>query len=116
MNKKIVDLSYLRNFCDNDEDFLQEMIQTFLEKIPEDLQHLTQAVKTSDWKVAYQAVHGLKSALYFVGLHELTPKLAKLESDLSREKHLEEAKVTIASMVPLAESALLELKDMLHSD
>lgn len=110
MEKTLIDLTYLRNFCDNDEEFIQEMIQTFLEKIPDELDILETALAKQDWTLAYQAVHSLKSSLYFIGLHDMSPMLAQMEEDLSRQKRLATVQIKAAEVMGIARKSLEELK------
>ena len=110
MEKTLIDLTYLRNFCDNDEEFIQEMIQTFLEKIPDELDILETALAKQDWTLAYQAVHSLKSSLYFIGLHSMSPMLAQMEEDLSRQKRLATVQIKAVEVMGVARKALEELK------
>ncbi len=50
----------VREFADNDEDFIATLAEAFLEEVPEDADRLKKAVAEKDYHTAYQAAHKMK--------------------------------------------------------
>ncbi|MBT8394886.1 MAG: Hpt domain-containing protein [Flavobacteriaceae bacterium] len=56
-------LHRVRELADNDEDFIQALIQTFLEEVPEDAAILEQAAKDKNYLQTYQSAHKMKPTI-----------------------------------------------------
>jgi HPt (histidine-containing phosphotransfer) domain-containing protein len=106
----LIDLTYLRSFCDGDEAFVAETIETLLEKLPEELRQLEQATATQQWHAAYKAVHSLKSSLHLAGLAHLYDSLKQLEGWTKNEENLDQAKERISQILALGNGAVGELQ------
>ena len=76
----------MRKFCDQDEAFIQEMITTLLEKIPEELEALNNGLSQKDSDATYRAVHGLKSSLHLAGLPYIQADMEQLEEQIKSGK------------------------------
>lgn len=53
----------IRELADNDEDFIKTLAMTFLEEIPEDLEHLKNAVNNKHYLITYQVAHKMKPTI-----------------------------------------------------
>lgn len=107
-----LDMTYLRKFCDEDEAFVKEMIQTLLDKIPEEVAMLQKAINSSDWDKAYKAIHGLKSSLHLAGLPHLQSSLQTLENNVSDRIELTQAKSASIKLVEIGKDAIAQLKKL----
>src|SRR5690606_32774063 len=58
--KSEFDLAYLRSISDNNQEFLQEMIQTFIQTIPPVLKDMKQSLDRKDWKKLSRLAHQIK--------------------------------------------------------
>lgn len=71
-------LDSVEEMAGGDQDFIQTVVQTFLEEIPPDLEAMNQAVDRNDASQAYQCAHKMKPNLQMFGL-ELMPQIKLIE-------------------------------------
>jgi HPt (histidine-containing phosphotransfer) domain-containing protein len=62
------DLSKIVELSDNDQDFIKSMVAIFLEEMPKDLEHLTEAVIAGDKTKTYEYTHKMKPSVDMFGL------------------------------------------------
>lgn len=65
-----LDLSYLKASCDNDLSFVREMLVTFRENTPSDLDLLKKHLANRDLENVYRTAHKLKASLMMIGLND----------------------------------------------
>ena len=53
-------LDKIRELADNDTDFIETLVSTFLEEVPEDARQLKIAVDSRDYLASYKAAHKMK--------------------------------------------------------
>lgn len=70
---------------DGDEPLLRELIQIFLEEIPQQLATLQQAIETADLETMERTAHCLQGELSYLGLTEAAKKARELEH-MGRER------------------------------
>ena len=76
----------------------QRLLQVFIDKVPEDIEALTQALSTQDLARVEQYAHRIKSAASNVGVSSMSAIAAQLES-LARQQTLE-GTAELASQLP----------------
>ncbi len=75
-----IDSCAVREFAENDPEFMRELAQTFLSTSEELLTELTQCAGRGDWEPLARAAHSLKGASANVGAESLRRLCAELES------------------------------------
>lgn len=92
---KSYNLEELRVMADGDEDFLLEMLKTFIEELPEDIIAMNDAIENGNATLTYQIAHKMKPNLQIFGL-DLVENVRMLEqwskSNLKQEEVLPYAK------------------------
>lgn len=63
-----IDLSYLKKVSGGNQEFINEMINTFLDAIPKALDEIRGNVTSKDWQGLAKAVHKIKPSLTMMGL------------------------------------------------
>ena len=81
--KRTVDLSFLEEMACGDENFKKDMIEIFLEKIPEQDAELQEAFKNEDHETVKKVAHNMKSSLDIFLLEDLSNCAAILEQEAS---------------------------------
>ena len=76
---KLIDLSYLQSVSNNDKQFIQEMIDTFLESMPKSIVDITRNVEVKDWESLAKAIHKIKPSLTMMGMQTLKSAAIELE-------------------------------------
>lgn len=90
------DLGYLRSVSDNNEEFLQEMIQTFVQSIPPVLDQMKEALNDKNWKKLSRLAHQIKPSFSLMGMDALRKTVFFIEANAEQNQDLTEvARVTI---------------------
>lgn len=80
-----LDLNSLKEFSGGNRQFEKELIELFLQHVPEDLKALEQAFKESNVSVIKSLSHKLQSSISVVGLGTLMDDLRYMESNASEK-------------------------------
>lgn len=73
-------LDYLREISNNDEDFLIDMINTFIESAPETLDEMQKQMEDSKWEMVAKTAHKFSSSVKFIGVQNIIDDLADIEN------------------------------------
>ncbi len=104
-------LDKVKELAGGDESFVEILVQTFLEEIPEDLKSMSNAVTENNAKVAYQYAHKMKPNFQLFGI-EVLEHIKLIESWANEDKTLEEVKIALISVEQKAEAAITSLKQL----
>lgn len=111
----ITDLSYLREISDGNEEFVLDIVHTFLEETPNEIELIQQYLQTKDFASLRAIVHKWKSSVPFLGveeLNEIVPKLEKNARDGIQAELIHEQSLRV---IDLLNEALEELKKLFGS-
>ncbi|KAA3599314.1 MAG: Hpt domain-containing protein [Calditrichaeota bacterium] len=79
----IIDLDYLESLIEGYEEdraeFLEMMIETFLEEMPKELKNLELHYKNGDWDSVQKNAHKIKSMIASMGMKETLEIINKIE-------------------------------------
>ena len=78
-NISLIDLSYLVALCDGDNDFMNTIIVSFVEEMPETLRLIQQKMQEGDWEAVGQLAHKMKPSVQFVGMDDTMEKTKTIE-------------------------------------
>ena len=78
-NISLIDLSYLVALCDGDDDFMNTIITSFVEEMPETLQLIQQNMQDGNWEMVGQLAHKMKPSVQFVGMNDTMEKTKTIE-------------------------------------
>ena len=106
-----MNLDYLKEISGNDKIFIDEILNTYLEEVPKDVQHLKESIIKGDMLNICSIAHKLKSSLIMLGFEELSI-LAK-EIELAKSNILEEHyfREEVNHFVEKVEESLLIIND-----
>ena len=76
---QFLDLSFLRDFTEDDEEQMRYFIKKFLKQSPLEMEQLQQALQTADYNSLGQIAHSFKPQLEFVGLKKTAALVKELE-------------------------------------
>ena len=79
MESTTINLSYLAALCDGDDAFMNTIIGSFVEEMPELLDSIRQKTSESDWKSVGGLAHKMKPSIQFVGMDDTVKKAASIE-------------------------------------
>lgn len=67
----VPDLTFLKQISDNDMDFIKDVLKTFLDEMPKDMEAMNQAINSQNFVDIGKIAHKTKSTLQTIGLSEL---------------------------------------------
>lgn len=110
------DLSYLRSISNNNEEFIQEMMQTFVQTIPGVLDQMREGLAEKDFERISRLAHQVKPSFTLLGIHDQRPNILFIEENGKAKTNISElVKVTsqfIKSCEQLVQAFLRELKSL----
>lgn len=74
-----LDLTFIKEISDNDQAFINDVLNTFLTEMPKDIAQMSQAVSDQDIIMIGKMAHKTKSSLQTLGLFELKELALKIE-------------------------------------
>ncbi len=77
--KSYYNLDYLKEVSGNNQDFIQEMVNTFVTTLPQTLFELTEASENADWDKLSRLAHQIKPSFTLMGLESLRIKIVQIE-------------------------------------
>lgn len=105
-----VDLSFLRQFANGNADFMVEILELFLEQVPQQLQELTRAVSFSNWVETRSITHKMKPSLALVGIQKMEELNAEIEQSALNRKNTQNLPSLVQQMVTLAQASKPEIE------
>jgi PAS domain S-box-containing protein len=107
--KQHVNLKDLFELADGDENFINEILASFLDTVPEDMKVLRMAVERKDWREVGAQGHKLKSSSALMGVKELESSLLAIEMDAIKGQNLDQMSSLYNRIALLTRASLHEL-------
>lgn len=83
---KQYDLAYLKNMSGNNEEFIKEMLQTFIQSIPNLLKEMEDSLSLSDFVQLGRIAHQIKPSMTLLGIDHLKESAVQIESIAKNSK------------------------------
>lgn len=109
-----IDLSYLNLISGDDQEFIKEIVVTFLTEIDSELALLNKYVQSEDWQNAQRTAHKMKSPIHMLMADPLKNIITELESDLKGAKNLDKIPAQNTEFQSLIQTAIKEYRDWLE--
>lgn len=93
--KTVTNLDYLIEMSKGNKNFLKEMINTFLEENPKEVEVLEKAIQSKNFEDIKQAAHCMQSSIPFVGLDKI------IESEVYEIEKLAVQKISLQKISEL---------------
>jgi PAS domain S-box-containing protein len=77
----VVDLSYLKKVSNNNGQFIQEIVSSFLESMPGTVVDIKEHLAQKNWEKLATVVHKIKPTITLMGIHHLKDKIVHLEQE-----------------------------------
>lgn len=108
-----INLDYLHEVADGDQEFMQDMMQEYLDKIPAYIDDLVNAGKAHNMEQVVFCAHKLKSSFQLMGVKQLATIAQQIEQYCKENSHQDEISGMIEQIPPVFEQAVAELKQEL---
>lgn len=79
-----LNLSYLHDLSGGDTDFMQDIISTYFEELPKDLQRVNVAIEEKNPTQVGKLMHKMKSSFQILGFDEMHTDALVLEQELKK--------------------------------
>ncbi|MEQ1587446.1 MAG: ATP-binding protein [Cyclobacteriaceae bacterium] len=77
----VIDLSYLKKVSNNNGQFIQEIVASFLESMPNTVEEIKTQLAQKNWEQLSRVVHKIKPTITLMGIHHLKDKIVLLEQE-----------------------------------
>lgn len=114
-DQRITNLSYLEDMGMGDDSLLIEMIELFLEKTPESIQHMKEYETQKNWQQLAAEAHKLKPNLSYMGLESAKELILEIENSSRKEENLDALSIKISEIEKLCNQAYSELSSELDN-
>ena len=108
--KTSFDLAYLRSISDDNHEFLQEMLQTFVASIPPVLGEMEAAIHEKDWKKLSRLAHQIKPSFSLMGMNALRKTVSFIEENSEQPTNLPELLNTTRVFIRECNDVVADLK------
>jgi HPt (histidine-containing phosphotransfer) domain-containing protein len=108
MSTTLINLEYVQEIADNDTEFITELLNDYITKVPEQYQLLANAFEQQNTDQTRFMAHKLKSSFQFTGVSLLVELAQKIEKRCT-ENDLSEVGTFINEMNPLIQTTIEEL-------
>lgn len=105
-------LSYLKEVSGNNEEFIREMVQTFVSTLPEVLKDMSDALEIDDWDKISRLAHQIKPSLTLMGLDALRTKVVYIEESGRTRTRLDTLPNAVLEFIDQCNKALDELNQV----
>ncbi|SFC49844.1 HPt (histidine-containing phosphotransfer) domain-containing protein [Flexibacter flexilis DSM 6793] len=78
-NTQYINLNYLQDISGGDEEFVRDLLETFVSNSPQDIQIITDALAAHQWDTIWKMGHKLKSSSKFMGAEHMAEAAAEIE-------------------------------------
>lgn len=106
----IINLDFLKEISENNDQFFVEFIQMFLTNTPVSISEIETGINTMNWEAVRQAAHKMKPSFNYVGLKELSALSSKIEEMAKKQENMEAIKANLASIKNTCKRAFVELE------
>ena len=110
-----VDLTYLNEISGGDQEFIEDILKTFLEEMPKDMEEMETAIGSNNFTLIGKVAHKTKSTLHTVGLEELKNLALKIEQTIKTDASHAEIKPWAKSFVEYMNEVYPIIKSMLNA-
>ncbi|MEX1240607.1 MAG: response regulator [Cyclobacteriaceae bacterium] len=104
------DLAYLRSVSNNNQEFLQEMIQTFVQSIPPVLKEMRHCLAKNNRQKLSRLAHQIKPSFSLMGKDSLRKTLFYIEENAEGKIDLKDLTRTVEGFIQDCDNAIAELK------
>src|SRR5690606_20998717 len=109
-------LDYLRSVSGNNQEFIREMVLTFIQTIPPLLAEMRQALSESDWGKLARNAHQIKPSFTLMGLTDLRSKVLFIEENSKASTKLDQIPEAVENFIAQCEAVIPELSKEILSE
>lgn len=108
-----IDLTYLETLADGNNELIIELMQIFIEQVPEFIEEMNTHYNNKDWDALSAIAHKSKSSIDIMGLKDLQVKLKNLEVNAKDSSEIDSYKGVIDSFTETCNNAIKDANDVI---
>ncbi|TVQ14982.1 MAG: response regulator [Bacteroidetes bacterium] len=112
--ESLIDLDYLEQLSEGDDDFTISMLSYFLENTPGVINELKQFHKDKDWKSLRNVAHKFKPQLTFMGIKSVFNEVETIEQNAANEVKTDDIPALIKTVEEICSKAMEEIRSELE--
>jgi PAS domain S-box-containing protein len=105
-----VDLTYLRSVSDNNEEFIKEMILTFVQTIPAVLDEMELCLTEKNWDRLSRLAHQIKPSFTLMGIHNTRENILFIEANAKNQVNTDEVNRRTISFIKSCREIVADLQ------
>jgi PAS domain S-box-containing protein len=107
------DLTYLRSISNNNEDFVKEMMQTFVQSIPGILDEMKKCIVEENWERLSKLAHQIKPSFTLLGVYDLKNTIIYIEDNGKNKTNLSELQKISSNFIKVCDDLIEDVaKDL----
>lgn len=115
MDYQYINLSYFDENFGGDQAFIEEILDIFLQEVPQKTSHLAAAVDSEDWEQAGEIAHSIKASVKMLGLHDLYTHIVTLEKRAKENPDRASMAQELHQATQILDTARVEIQDYLSN-
>ena len=115
MDTKLYDLSFVKEMSGNNEEFIKQLIELFIESVPESAQNINNYYKTGNYEKLVCEIHKLKSTIKTVRIPAFTDQIEEMEKLAKSGKNPKRLKHLVFEFNEIMPKAVEQLKEELNN-
>jgi CheY-like chemotaxis protein len=108
--KDYTDLTYLKDIASGSNDFIREMLETFMSQTPPLLESMEKYLAEKKWKELSGLAHKMKPTIDFIGIHSIRETVKNIEDYSRAETNLDALPAMLSQVKEVCLRAIEELK------
>ncbi len=112
-SQQVIDKEYLHSLSKGDVVFEKNMIRTFTEEIPGEVQRLKNAIDNRDYGSIRSIAHNMKSTVCYLGLTKLNELLEQIEADAASQNGMDNIRNNFSLVNNTCQAALKEAETLI---
>lgn len=110
VKKKLYDLNYLKKVSDNNIEFINEMIRTFVHTIPGVLVEMEHSLNDKEWDKLSRLAHQIKPSYILLGLDSFRESLIYIELNAKERENISELTVMTSKFIKLSQVVIPDME------
>ncbi len=115
MDYQYINLSYFDENFGGDQAFIEEILDIFVQEVPEKISHLATAIDTENWEQAAEIAHSIKASVKMLGLQDLYTHIVTLEKQARENPDRTKMAQALQQATHILETAQVEIQHYLSN-
>ena len=110
-----IDLDHIYTICDNDREFVGDMLATFVRITPVSIDDLNDSFENKNWLQVSKAAHKIKPSVLMLGIDQFSALIKEIELLAKDPKDTNELATKISLFNQHSVEVLTDIEDLLAS-